>query len=291
MRFRAIHRHRRRYPIGLMCRMLGVSRGGYYAWRDRGESAHAMRDRKLLREIREIHTGFRRAYGSPRVHAELLDRGHPCGENRVARVMRRHEIRARQRRRFRVTTRSDHDYPVALNVLNRDFTAERPNQRWAGDITFIWTLEGWLYLAVILDLFSRRVVGWATSNRIDRYLTLRALTMALDSRNPQENLLHHSDRGSQYASRDYRRELRDRGITCSMSRKGDCWDNAVAESFFKTIKTELIYDCKFQTIQQAKLAVFEYIEIWYNKKRRHSALGYLSPESYEKMILNYKNAA
>jgi putative transposase len=281
MRFRAIHRQRRRYPIGLMCRMLDVSRGGYYAWRDRGESARALRDRKLLREIREIHTGFRRAYGSPRVHAELHDRGHSCGENRVARLMRRHEIRARQGRRFRVTTRSDHDYPVAPNVLNRDFTAAQPNQRWAGDITFIWTLEGWLYLAVILDLFSRRVIGWATSNRIDRYLVLRALTMALDSRSPQENLLHHSDRGSQYASRDYRRELRDRGITCSMSRKGDCWDNSVVESFFATIKKELIHHEDFLTRRQATRQIFWWIEGFYNPQRRHSFLGHISPAVFE----------
>ena len=281
MRFRAIRRHERRYPIGLMCRVLEVSRGGYYAWRGRGESARAVSDRELVREIREVHTGFRRAYGSPRVHSELIDRGLPCGENRVARLMQKHEIRARRARRFRVTTRSDHKYPVAPNLLNRDFVAEKRNQRWAGDITFIWTREGWLYLAVILDLFSRRVVGWATSNRIDRYLTLRALTMALDSRSPQENLLHHSDRGSQYACRDYRRELRDRGISCSMSRKGDCWDNAVLESFFATLKTELIHHEDFLTRRQATRQIFWFIEGFYNTSRKHSFLGQISPMQFE----------
>ena len=264
-----------------MCRVLEVSRGGYYAWRGRGESVRAGSDRELLRQIREIHTGFRRAYGSPRVHAELIDRGYSCGENRVARLMRKHEIRARRARRFRVTTRSDHEYPVAPNLLNRDFIARQRDQRWAGDITFIWTHEGWLYLAVILDLFSRRVVGWATGNRIDRYLTLRALTMALDGRNPQDNLLHHSDRGGQYACRDYRRELRDRGISCSMSRKGDCWDNAVVESFFATLKTELIHHEDFLTRRQATRQIFWWIEGFYNRQRRHSFLGLISPAAFE----------
>ena len=281
MRFRAIRRHERRYPIGLMCRVLEVSRGGYYAWRGRGDSARAVSDRELVRQIREIHTGFRRAYGSPRVHSELIDRGFCCSENRVARLMREHGIRARRARRFRVTTQSNHEYPVAPNLLNRDFVAKKRDQRWAGDITFVWTREGWLYLAVILDLFSRRVVGWATSNRIDRYLALRALTMALDGRDPQENLLHHSDRGSQYACRDYRRELRDRGISCSMSRKGDCWDNAVVESFFATLKTELIHHEDFLTRRQATGQIFWFIEGFYNTSRKHSFLGQISPAQFE----------
>jgi transposase InsO family protein len=195
--------------------------------------------------------------------------------------MREHGIRARRARRFRVTTQSNHEYPVAPNLLNRDFVAEKRDQRWAGDITFIWTREGWLYLAVILDLFSRRVVGWATSNRIDRYLALRALTMALDGRDPQENLLHHSDRGSQYACRDYRRELRDRGISCSMSRKGDCWDNAVVESFFATLKTELIHHEDFLTRRQATGQIFWFIEGFYNTSRKHSFLGQISPAQFE----------
>ena len=281
MRFGAIHRHRRRYPIELMCRVLEVSRGGYYAWRDRGESARTLQERQLVRQIREIHTGLRRAYGSPRVYAELQDRDILCGEHRVARLMRKHGIHARRRRRFRVTTQSDHTYPVAPNVLNRDFTAEQPNQRWAGDITFIWTFEGWLYLAVILDLFSRRVVGWATSHQIDRSLTLRALAMALDSRSPQDNLLHHSDRGGQYACRDYRRELRERKINCSMSRKGDCWDNAVLESFFATLKKELTHHEEFLTRRQATRQIFGFIEGFYNTSRKHSFLGQISPAQFE----------
>jgi len=281
VRFRAIRRHERRYPIGLMCRVLAVSRGGYYAWRRRGQSARAVSDRELVRQIREVHTGLRRAYGSPRVYLELVDRGIPCSENRVARLMRQHRIRSRRIRRFRVTTRSDHAYPVAPNLLNREFSAEQRNQRWAGDITFVWTREGWLYLAVILDLFSRRVVGWATSNRINRYLTLRALTMALDSRSPQENLLHHSDRGGQYACRDYRGELRDRLISCSMSRKRDPWDNAVVESFFATLKTELIHHEDFLTRRQATGQIFWFIEGFYNANRKHSFLGQISPAQFE----------
>jgi transposase InsO family protein len=264
-----------------MCRALGVSRGGYYSWRGRRESARAVSDRDLVRQIRAIHTGFRRTYGSPRIHSELIDRGFRCSEKRVARLMREHGVRARRARRYRVTTRSDHEYPVAPNLLNREFVAEQRDQRWAGDITFVWTREGWLYLAVILDLYSRRVIGWATSNRIDRYLTMQALTMALESRNPQENLLHHSDRGSQYAGRDYRRELRDRGITCSMSRKGNCWDNAVVESFFATLKTELVHHEDFLTRRHATGQIFWFIEGFYNTSRKHSFLGHVSPAQYE----------
>ena len=281
MRFRAIRRHEGQYPIHLMCRVLRVSRGGYYAWRGRGESAREIGNRELMRRIREVHTSFRRVYGSPRIYSELQDRGIRCGENRVARLMRKHGIRARQARRFRVTTRSNHDYPIAPNLLNREFAAERRNQRWAGDITYVWTHEGWLYLAVILDLHSRRVVGWATSNRIDRWLTLRALATALDSRSPQENLLHHSDRGGQYACRDYRRELQDRGITCSMSRKGDCWDNAVVESFFATLKKELIHHEDFVTRRRATQEIFWFIEGFYNTRRKHSFLGQMSPALFE----------
>ena len=282
MKFRAIQRDAGRHPIGLMCRMLDVSRGGYYAWRSRPESRRTASDRRLVREIRAIHTGFRRAYGSPRVHSELVDdRQIPCSENRVARLMRQNQIRSRRARRFRATTNSDHRFPVAPNLLNRDFAPEQRDQRWAGDITFIWTRERWLYLAVVLDLFSRRVIGWATSNRISRWLAIRALTMALDHRNPQDNLLHHSDRGSQYASRDYRHELRTRGITCSMSRKGDCWDNAVLESFFATLKTECVHHEDFRDRREATRQIFRFIEGFYNTTRKHSFLGKISPAQFE----------
>lgn len=281
MRYRAIKRHEGRIPIGLMCRVAEVSRAGYYAWRRRGESARQASDRELVRRIREIHATNRRVYGSPRVHAELQELGVRCGEKRVARLMRQHGIRARQARRFRVTTRSNHRWPVEPNLLNREFTADRKDERWAGDITYIWTDEGWLYLAVILDLFSRRVVGWATSDRINAFLAQRALSMALDERNPQENLLHHSDRGSQYACRDYRKELSDRRIVCSMSRKGDCWDNAVLEAFFATLKKELIYLEEFETRREATQQIFWYIEGFYNTRRRHSFLGQTSPNQFE----------
>ena len=281
MRFAAIQRHERCYPIDLMCRVLDVSRGGYYGWRRRATSKRQVSDDGLVHRIREVHAQNRRVYGSPRIHAELQEQGVRCGRNRVARLMRQHGIRARQARRFRATTQSKHDHPVAPNLLNRDFNAEQPNQRWAGDITYVWTVEGWLYLAVILDLFSRRVVGWTTSNRIDQHLTRRVLSMALDARHPQENLLHHSDRGSQYAARDYRRELEQRGIVCSMSRKGDCYDNAVLEAFFATLKKELIYLHDFETRREATREIFWYIEGFYNPRRRHSFLGQISPMEFE----------
>lgn len=281
MKFQAIQKYERRYSVSLMCRVLEVTRGGYYAWRQREPSDREVNDRELLRQIREIHATYRRVYGSPRIHAELLARGIRCGENRVARLMQEHGIRARQARRYRATTQSKHNLPVAPNLLNREFNAERRDQRWAGDITYIWTREGWLYLAVILDLFSRKVVGWAMSNRINRFLVLRALSMALDARNPQENLLYHSDQGSQYASRDYQRELDERGITCSMSRKANCWDNAVLEAFFATLKKELIYGSDFLTRRQATQEIFWYIEGFYNTCRRHSFLGQMSPAEFE----------
>ena len=281
MRFGAIRQCEGQYPVTLMCRVLQVSRGGYYAWRSRGPSSRSIERRELVSEIRQVHVENRRVYGSPRVHAELVARGRRCGENRVARLMRLHGIRARQARRFRVTTRSSEGSVVAPNLLNREFSAERRDQRWAGDITYLWTLEGWLYLAVILDLFSRRVVGWSTSNRIDRHLALNALSMALDCRSPQENLLHHSDRGGQYASRDYQRELNERGIVCSMSRRGDCWDNAVLEAFFATLKKELIHLQEFVTRQEAIQELFWYIEGFYNTRRRHSYLGKVSPMEFE----------
>ncbi len=285
MRFRAIRRYEAEYPVRLMCRVLEVSRGGYYAWRRRGESRREARDRQLLGQIREIHATHRRVYGSPRIYAELRSRGIHCGRNRVARLMREHGIRARGARRFRATTQSDHAYPVAPNLLAREFRAEEANQRWAGDITYVWTREGWLYLAVILDLYSRKVVGWAIGDRVNRELTLRALAMALETRSPQPRLLHHSDRGGQYACRDYRKELEDRAIHCSMSRKGDCYDNAVVEAFFASLKKELIHQEEFVTRRQARVAIFRYIEGFYNSRRRHSYLGYVSPEEFERRSL------
>lgn len=211
--------------------------------------------------------------------------------DRVARLMRENNLRGRRKRRFRNTTDSDHTHPVAPNVLERQFTTKQPNAAWVGDVTYIWTMEGWLYLAVILDLYSRRVVGWAMSNRIDQTLTLRALHMALTAREPGHGLIHHTDRGSQYAATAYRKLLKARAIVCSMSRRGNCWDNAVAESFFATLKVELVRESLFRTRAQATSEIFEYIEVFYNRERRHSSLDYVSPLEFERNHVSLRCAA
>lgn len=291
MRYRFIEAEKAEYPIALMCRMLQVSRSGYYASRGRPESPRSCANRKLLVDIRVAHERSRRTYGSPRMHRELRDQGLAAGRHRVARLMRENALRGRRRKRFRVTTQSSHAHPVAENQLGRQFQAAAPNEAWASDITYVWTLEGWLYLCVILDLHSRRVVGWAMDKRIDQALTLRALRMALSARSPARGLVHHSDRGSQYAATAYRHLLSANGVTCSMSRKGDCWDNAVVESFFATLKVELVHETVFATRAQARRAIFEYIEAFYNRIRRHSYLGYVSPAQYEKQHVPNTRAA
>ena len=282
MRFAFIEVEKARFPVAMMCRVLEVSRAGFYAWRTRPEAIRVRDDQRLAVEIASIHAESHRRYGSPRVHAELRGRGKNTGRKRVARLMRKQGLRARCKRRFRTTTDSAHEFPVARNVVKRQFEVEAPNTTWVTDITYIWTQEGWLYLAVILDLFSRRVVGWSMSERITRKLAIDALSMALLHRQPPRGLIHHSDRGSQYASGDYRRALATNGIVCSMSRRGDCWDNAVAESFFSTIKLELVYENDWATRTEARAAIFEYLEVFYNGERRHSSLGYLSPVAFER---------
>jgi transposase InsO family protein len=264
-----------------MCRVLKVSRGGYYAWRRRPVGPRSRETQQLLTAIRASWERSRRNYGSPRVYEDLRAQGWRVSRKRVAELMRRNGLQARRKRRFRKTTDSDHGRPVAPNVLDRRFEVERPDTVWAGDITYIWTLEGWLYLAVVLDLFSRRVVGWAMSKHIDTQLTLDALRMALAQRQPPAGLLHHSDRGSQYAAERYGDELDAYGVVPSMSRRGDCFDNAVVESFFSTLKNELIHLVVFPTREVARKAIFEFIEIYYNRQRRHSTLGYLTPIDYE----------
>jgi putative transposase len=276
------------YPVSVLCRTLNVSRAGFYAWRDRSPSPRARADERLGLEIAAIHATSRQRYGSPRIHAELAEVGCRTSRKRVARLMRRRGLAARRRRRFRVTTDSRHAFPVAPNVLARQFVRRVPDTAWVTDITYIWTAEGWLYLAVILDLCSRLAVGWAMNERITDDLTLTALRMALARRRPPQGLLHHSDRGSQYASGDYRAALAAHGIVCSMSRRGDCWDNAVAESFFATLKAELVHEATWASRAAARTALFEYIEVFYNGQRRHSALGYLSPRAFE---LQYQQAA
>jgi putative transposase len=281
MRYRAIQEHDRRYPIRLMCRTLAVSPAGYYAWRSRPESHRAVSARTLLSAIRVIHQESRETYGSPSIWDALLKQGHCVGEHRVARLMRQAGLRAKTVKQWRATTQSQHRFPVAANTLDRQFTVESPNRVWAGDLTYVWTTEGWLYLAVILDLYSRRVIGWAMGHRLTVDLAERALMMALANRRPRAGLLHHSDRGSQYAATSYQQLLATHGVTVSMSRKGNCWDNACIESFFGTLKRELVYHRHYATRDDATRDIFEYIEVFYNRQRRHSTLGYHSPAEYE----------
>ncbi len=286
MRYVFIEHHRHEHAVCTMCRVLDVSKAGYYAWRGREPSARAKADAALVEEIRIVHRQSRSRYGSPRVHRQLRKNGHGCGENRVARLMRLAAIRAKKRRRFRVTTTSKHEHPIAPNVLERRFLVSgvaSPNRVWIGDITYIPTREGWLYLAVLLDLRSRRVVGWAMAATLSEELAIAALRMALATRRAGAGVVHHTDRGSQYAAKAYRKILDRHGMTCSMSRKGDCWDNAVAESFFASLEWELIEDANWPTRAQARTAIFEYIETWYNRCRLHSSIGYVSPDEFEAM--------
>jgi putative transposase len=270
-----------RYPLRILCRALRVSRSGFYDWRSRPESRRGKEELDLVRKIEQIHLSSRRTYGSPRIHAQMQAMGYTISRKRVERLMRKHQIRARRKRRYRVTTDSQHGFHVAPNRLRRNFTASAANKVWAGDITFVWTQEGWLYLAVMMDLFSRRIVGWSMSDTLDRNLTLEALEMAHKRRRPHKGLIHHTDRGRQYACEEYKERLDEYGMLASMSRTRDCWDNAVVESFFHSIKTEFIELEKFNTRQQAKSAIFEWIEVFYNRERLHSTNDYLSPVDFE----------
>ena len=269
------------FPISVLCRVLRVSRSGFYSWHRGDRAKRELSDRRLLVEIRAVFEASRRTYGSPRVHDELRKQGIRCSLARVERLMRENGITPPKKSKFKKTTDSDHPHTVAPNLLDRDFTSPSPDRRWSTDITYVWTVEGWLYLAVVMDLFSRRIVGWSMGSRLTRTLALSALRMALWQRHPDAELLHHSDRGCQYASNDYQGELRRRKITCSMSRRGNCWDNAVVESFFSTLKRELIHRHRFETRQEAAEAIFDYVEVFYNRQRSHSHLGYLSPAEFE----------
>jgi transposase InsO family protein len=287
MRFAFVQAHAAEYRVTTLCRVLGVSKAGYYAWVTRGPSRRAREDAALVAAIRGVHAahgGLGRTYGSPRVHRELRAAGRRHGEKRIARVMREQGLRATARRRFRVTTQSAPLAPVAPNVLARQFTVARLNRAWVGDLTYLRTDAGWLYLAVVLDLASRRVVGWAMRHTMDEGLVQAALAMAVQQRQPPPGLVHHTDRGSQYAATDYRAQLARQQMIASMSRPGDCWDNAVAESFFATLKRELADEAQWRTRDAARSAVFHYIETWYNPPRRHSALDYVSPVQYEQQL-------
>lgn len=284
MRFVFIDAEKTSYPIRLLCRVLQVSRSGFYAWRNRKPSERAQEDARLRPKVRAIFEESRRTYGSPRIQAELAEweGSAAVSKKRVARLMVEEGLQAVTPRRFRLTTDSDHNDPVAKNLLDRQFAPEAPNRAWVGDITAIWTGEGWLYLATMLDLFSRRIVGWCADDNMETPLVTRALEMAIGRRLPGVDLLCHSDQGSQYTSVDYQDLLELHGIECSMSRRGNCWDNAVAESFFGTLKTELLYRRPWPTLESARQAIAEYIELFYNTWRRHSYLGYVSPAAYER---------
>jgi putative transposase len=282
MTFRFIDANRHLWPVRVLCDTLEVSAAGYYAWRNRPVSVQQQRRAALLREIEAIHEQVKARYGSPRVHAELLARGHGCCVNTVAQLMRQAGIRAKTARKFRHTTDSDHSRPVADNVLDRQFDPAAPNEVWLADITYIPTREGWLYLAVVEDLFSRMVVGWSMDATMTSRLVVDALEMAVQRRLPGTELVAHSDRGSQYASEHYQQLLGKHGIECSMSGVGQCWDNAPMESFFSSLKKELTHHEDYATRAEAKASIFEYIEMFYNRQRRHSTLGYVSPAEYER---------
>ena len=278
----------------LMCRVLSVSPSGFYAAQRRVPSTRDRRDEALKLKVRTAHTKSRRRYGAPRVHAELQAQGEQVGKKRVARLMREDGLVARRRRRFVRTTDSRHSHPIAANLLDRQFGVDQvagPNRVWVSDLTYVPTREGWLFLATVLDLASRRVVGWAMRETLEAELALAALRMALADRRPAPGLVHHSDRGSQYACSDYRALLDAHGLVASMSKKADCWDNAVAESFFASLETELILESDWLTRDAARQAIFEYIEAWYNRERRHSSLGYRSPVHYEAEVLTSRMAA
>jgi len=279
-----IDRYRAWHSVRMMCRAMGVSRSGYYDWRERPESARAQRHRGLTQKIRYFHQASRRTYGAPRIRRDLQESGERVGENTVALLMQRADIVPKTVRRFRVTTDSRKTV-AAPNLLEQEFTAKRPNERWVSDITLIPTREGWIYLSVIIDLYSRAVIGWAMSRRMKTALVTDALKMALMRRKVRSPLLLHSDQGSQYAAADYREMLASNDIECSMSRKGNCWDNAVAESFFHTLKTELVHHEDYRSRAEAKASIFEYIEVFYNRQRRHSTIRQMAPLAFEAAIL------
>jgi len=284
MRFRFIEEHGRDFPINRLCQVLDVSARGLRAYRSRPASHRQRTDMVVLAHIKEQSRLSLGSYGRPRMTEELKDLGLNIGHRRVGRLMRENGIRVERSKKYKVTTDSNPAFNIAPNLLNRDFRADQPNQKWAGDISYVWTREGWLYLAVILDLHSRRVIGWAVSNRMKRDLAIQALKMAVALRQPPKGCIHHTDRGSQYCSHDYQKLLRQHGFRVSMSGKGNCYDNSAVEAFFKTIKAELIWRRSWETRRQAEIAIFEYINGFYNPRRRHSALGWKSPVAFERKV-------
>jgi len=281
MKFRVIEAEKACVPIARGCAALGVSESGFHAWQRRGPSAHQLQDMVLLAHIRSQFQTSHETYGSPRMTVELKEDGLQVGRHRVARLMRDNGLKALQKRRYKKTTDSNHGGPVAPNILNQDFNATAPNQKWGVDISYVWTAEGWLYLAIVLDLYSRRIIGWATSDRLKKDLALMALKRAVAIRRPPRGVIHHSDRGSQYCSDAYRKLLTSHGFVLSMSGKGNCYDNAMVETMFKTLKSELVWRTVYKTRNQAEIEIGHYIDGFYNPRRRHSALGYQSPIHFE----------
>jgi putative transposase len=292
VKYACIAQHEGLLPTRLLCELLDVSPAGYYAAQHREPSARARSDERLRVTIRAAHAASHRRYGRPKLPEELRNQGWRCGHNRLARLMRLDGVRAKRVKKFRVTTESQHAHAIAPNRLARRFapTAYERDQAWAADITYLPTGEGWLYLAVVLDLASRRAIGWCTSSRLDQQLTLEALRRALTFRRPSPGVLHHSDRGAQYACAAYQRVLADHGVRCSMSRPGACWDNAVVESFFATLKTELVADAHWATRAEAHRQLVSFIDVWYNHQRRHASLGYRSPVEYERTLTQLRTA-
>ena len=285
MRFAFIEEHQEVWPITIQCKVLEVSRSGFYAWRGREPSETELRRAALTEKIQEVHQASRETYGSPRVHAELLARGERCNRKTVEKCMRNAGVRAKSHRKFRVsTTDSNHPHPIAPNIVNRDFEPSKRNETWTTDITYIPTQEGWLYLAVVEDLFTKKIVGWSMADHMESRLVVEALEMAVQRELPGDDLVAHSDRGVQYASEHYQGLLQKHGITCSMSRKGNCWDNAPMESFFATLKKELVHHENYATHAEARQSLFEYIEVFYNRVRRHSALGFKSPAQFAEAL-------
>jgi transposase InsO family protein len=272
------------FPVDFMSEIFGVSKSGYYAWRNRDNSEKEAKELKLLRAIEDVHRSSRKNYGSPRIFNQLIGMGHKVGKTKVEKTMKKHGIRAKTKRKFRHTTDSKHHLPVAPNLLERNFSPEKPNQTWASDLTYVWTKEGWLFLAVIVDLFSRQVVGWSLNKTMTKELVCSALRQAYFRRKPGTGLVFHSDRGSQYCSKEFRAQLKQYQMLQSQSRKANCWDNACVESFFHTLKTEMIYHEDFETRDEARRAIFEWVEAFYNRQRIHSTLGYKSPVDFERMV-------
>ena len=269
------------FPISRICKTLKISKSGYYAWFKNPKSKRDLKNECLLKKIKEFHNISRKRYGSPRIYKDLKDAGIACSLNRTARLMKKNNIEAKMKKKFKITTNSKHNYPIAENILDRNFSVKEKDRVWVSDISYIYTAEGWEYLCIIMDLFSRNIVGWSMDSRMKVDLVKNAFNMAYNKRKPKPGLIFHSDRGSQYACKEFRKLLKSKKFIASMSRKGNCWDNACAESFFHSLKTEEVYFNYYNSRAEAKRSVFEYIEVFYNRTRRHSYLGYISPENYE----------